>query len=118
MGKGTRQRRLEAVAVWRVWFIFFPQEAINHAPEKACSRRIAMMNLYEIINSDMGESYVRVYVWAEDEEQAYSLARAKFNEKGYKISTPLSIKFLFSQDEKPFSTIPSDTGFVCETTSK
>ena len=72
------------------------------------------MNLYEITNGYVGESYVRVYVWAEDEEQAFSLAEPKFDEKGYETSTPLSIKFLFAQDEKPFSTIPSDDGFVLQ----
>jgi hypothetical protein len=72
------------------------------------------MNLYEITNGYVGESYVRVYVWAKDDEQAYGLAEERFGKAGYPEEAPLSLKVLFSQDAQPFCTIPSDEGFVME----
>ena len=68
------------------------------------------MNLYEVTNSYVGESYVRVYVWAESEIHALSMAREKF--KKAKMSTDrLEINILFSGDSKPFCSDVSDTGF-------
>ena len=38
------------------------------------------MRVFEVVNNWMGESYVRVYVIAENESDALDLARAKFQE--------------------------------------
>lgn len=69
------------------------------------------MNLYEITNGYLGESYVRVYVWAADEEQALSLAEHKYKAAGYRAYAPKHVELLFSQEAEPFCTIPSDCGF-------
>ncbi|MBI4738995.1 hypothetical protein HY772_05555 [Candidatus Woesearchaeota archaeon] len=64
------------------------------------------MNLYEIRNGSVGESYVRVYCWAKSEEQALELGRKKFVG-----SSELDIKLLFSESDDEFCTEPSDSGF-------
>jgi hypothetical protein len=45
------------------------------------------MKLFEVINKYVGESYVRLYVIAENEERALEIARAKYKwyaEGGYR----------------------------------
>lgn len=71
------------------------------------------MTLFEITNNYVGESYVRVYAWAETEAQALDMARQRFRtdhvSPGY--SRNLTIKALFNADDAPFVTSPSDTGW-------
>lgn len=70
------------------------------------------MKLYEIkADGYYRESYIRVYVWANDEEEAFSLAEKEFDAAGFPKETPLSLKFLFDQNENSFSTKPSGAGF-------
>lgn len=68
------------------------------------------MNLYEVLNGYMGESYVRVYIWTDTEESARDMALQAFSSKGYEAGT-LHVEKLFSQDDKPFATLPSDSGW-------
>lgn len=78
------------------------------------------MNLYEVTNGYVGNSYVRAYAWAENEEQALELAREKFRAERdsheyngkhtYKTNywKNLTCRFLFSDDAEPFATTPDD----------
>jgi len=79
------------------------------------------VNLYVVANGYMGESYVRVYVWAQDEAQAIDLARKSFERDAiiYKKSddarwdsSRFRVRYLFTADALPFATMPSDTGFA------
>lgn len=71
--------------------------------------------LYEVTNGYIGESYVRVYVWAISEAQALELAQQSFksahpnNRSDY--SEDLTAKLLFKSDSAPFATRPSDDGW-------
>ncbi|RIK41617.1 MAG: hypothetical protein DCC55_11410 [Chloroflexi bacterium] len=72
------------------------------------------MGLYEITNGYVGESYLRVYAWAESEEQALEMARQRLQvEDGYpaQYAENLRIELLFDAQEPPFVTDPSSTGF-------
>jgi len=80
------------------------------------------MNLYEVTNGYTGYAYVRVYVWATNEEQALEIAQEAFrkeNERDYderhrhksKYWQNLECRHLFSNDAEPFVTAPSDTGW-------
>jgi hypothetical protein len=70
------------------------------------------MKLYEISIDWTGESYVRVYVWAGSDEQAFDLARQSFEKAGYPKEIPLKLKETsVSSDSKPSCTIPSDSGW-------
>lgn len=70
------------------------------------------MNLYEVANGWMGESYVRVYVWCEDEETALRMALERYRSNPREITDELYIKKLLSSDDLPFATIPNDGGWV------
>lgn len=82
------------------------------------------MQLYEVTNGWFGESYVRVYVWAENDNQAKNMARASFeraalselpmldNRTSY--FSDLTVKRLFGSLDTPFVTAPSDAGFNFE----
>lgn len=88
-----------------------------------------MNGLYEVTNGWMGESYVRVYVWAADEKQARELACVAYEREvrggtPYRPETPeelerrvedrvknLEVTLLFRADAEPFSTVPSSDGW-------
>jgi len=67
------------------------------------------MNLYEVRNGYMGESYVRVYVWCEGIDVAREMA-SKIDEK-WQAADELEVEFLFSEHSVPFITLPSDSGW-------
>lgn len=78
------------------------------------------MNFYEITNGWTGESYVRVYVWAQDEAQAIELARESFKRKAeseYRVleskwdTSRFHVEKLVSSDSEAFASKPSDSGF-------
>lgn len=74
------------------------------------------MNLYEVTNGWTGESYVRCYVWAEDEAAALELAGQSFRQHRQAKEHPsvyedLQIEKLFSADDPPFATAVSDSGW-------
>lgn len=78
-----------------------------------------MMHFYEISNGWTGESYVRVYAWAESEEQALNMAKEKLKAaagKAYDESyyERLNIQHWFSADAAPFCSEVSDEGFEME----
>lgn len=64
------------------------------------------MNLYEIRTGIIGESYVRAYVWANDEYEAGGLF-AKTN-PGHKIQ---EVRQLLRSTDKPFCTVVDDQGW-------
>ncbi len=75
------------------------------------------MNLYEVENGWIGESYVRCYVWAPDEATALMLATAAYQSHWQGKDDPayaqnLRITRLFSADAAPFSTVPSGSGWT------
>jgi hypothetical protein len=78
------------------------------------------MSLYVVTNGFVGETYVRVYVWAPDEVAAVSLAREAFKKKAeaenYDKSYWSYLRCLkvFSNTDVPFCTLPSDSGFHME----
>lgn len=84
------------------------------------------MNLYEVTNGYNGNSYIRCYAWAKDENQALELARKSFKKEAeveptlqfpslFRFSPPywkrLRIRLLFSQENSPFVSEPCDGGF-------
>lgn len=69
------------------------------------------MKLYEATNGFVGESYVRAYVWAENEEQAKALAKEAFDNHASYRGSQVSLRLLFSSSVKPFCTEPSDAGW-------
>ncbi len=77
------------------------------------------MNLYVVCNGWMGESYLRVYVWAVTAEQALQMAITEFEKDGrqynknaaYWDASNMEVKLLFSGDSAAFATKPSDSGF-------
>ena len=74
------------------------------------------MNLYEATDGRMGYAYVRAYVWARSEEEAYKLAFDAFwadcDEFGReRLRESLKLELLFQEDASPFCTCPSDTGW-------
>lgn len=74
------------------------------------------MHLYEVTNGWMGESYIRCYVWAENEILARELAIQAFQKRSEYASNPLfaeisSIFRLFSESDPSFVTKVSDSGF-------
>ena len=68
------------------------------------------MTLYEVKNGQVGESYVRVYVWAKTVTIARELAWEKFIVTGYSVETIVE-KAIFSEWTSQFCSEPSDTGF-------
>lgn len=72
------------------------------------------MNLYEVYNGWTGESYVRVYVWAHDENEARTLAAAAFEKHKAGTSEYMHVTHCFSSDAAPFATVPSDSGWSME----
>lgn len=73
-----------------------------------------LMTLYEVTNGYLGQSYIRVYVWCEDETTAIDMARESFkSDDGYDETyyNKLRCVKLFSGDSKPFSTLPSGDGW-------
>ena len=81
-----------------------------------------MKGLYCVSNGYYGESYVRVYVWANDGGEAIELAQAALKkddsysavDADYHDIMKLQVKFLFSADSPSFCTMPSDSGFEME----
>ncbi len=76
------------------------------------------MQLYEATNGWTGESYMRVYVWAENEHRALTAAIYAFQSNAptaYKQRDAywkdVQIKKLFDSSAGMFSTAPSDSGF-------
>ncbi len=73
------------------------------------------MHLFEVTNGYTGESYVRVYVWAENEETALALAQQTYQlhagQHGEKYWSTLHSTKLFSQGDGPFCTLPDDAGW-------
>jgi hypothetical protein len=68
-------------------------------------------SLWEFLNGHIGCSYVRCYVWADNEEEARTLALQQFwSEKGTGSTIRQSRK-LFDADSPSFATAPSDQGF-------
>lgn len=83
------------------------------------------MNLYEVTNGYIGESYVRVYAWAASEMQAEEMARAIFKADEEKKHNPrphvweqLHVELLFSGDADAFVTNPSDAGWETDELKK
>lgn len=82
-----------------------------------------MKSLYEATNDYAGNSYVRCYVWADDESEAMRLARAKFMEDSYRRYEHYSRSFdhpsvmrvelrrLFGSNDASFCTNLSDDGW-------
>lgn len=73
------------------------------------------MNLYEVRNGYIGESYVRVYIWCRSEAEAVEMARSQFAAERTYLDEPeyserLTAHLLFSSDAAPFVTEPSDSG--------
>lgn len=64
------------------------------------------MKLYEVISGGIGNSYVRAYVWAEDEPKALELYRRRNPKR-----TIEEVKELFDQSSPPFSTLADDDGW-------
>lgn len=82
------------------------------------SEEAAVMGLWVITNNYVGESYVRVYAWAHNEDEAIELARQQYRNNpgvhGERYSKYLSAELLFSSLAPAFATIPSDDGFDLE----
>lgn len=72
-----------------------------------------MMSLYEVQNGWMGESHVRVYVWAASEPEARSPALESFRKvrASDDYARAVNVRRLFGADDPPFATSPSDAGF-------
>lgn len=68
------------------------------------------MNLYEIILSFCGESYVRAYAWATDERHAQELFEAKHRGTKYEKSIE-RIVLLMNHEADPFCTEANDAGW-------
>ena len=68
------------------------------------------MILYECTNGQVGESYVRVYVWARNDTVAEELAKLKFKTCNY-ASSKVEVRYLFSNLAESFISEPSDSGF-------
>ncbi len=67
------------------------------------------MKLFEAINGSMGCSYVRMYVWAVNKDQAKELA-----EVGGMLRDRIEIKELMDSKDKAFCTEISDEGWEHE----
>lgn len=85
------------------------------------------MKLYEARNGYIGESYTRCYVWAENETQAYDLARTSFMAEATQIPkyhtrmlydesyyNNIQVIELFGSTAIPFATHPSSDGWSSE----
>lgn len=76
------------------------------------------MYLFEVTNGFIGESYIRVYVWADSEEAALAFARQTYqdNAKNYgeHYWSNLHCRKLFSQTDSSFCTLPDDAGWETE----
>ena len=68
-----------------------------------------MKRLFEINTNSLGESYVRAYVWAENEDLAVLMFRRKHPELQF-----VSLRALFAADSPTFITNASDSGFELE----
>lgn len=66
------------------------------------------MILYEATNGYYGQSYVRCYVLAHDEEEALRLAA----ERNPGFDREWKLEQLLTSDSEPFATIESDTGWA------
>jgi hypothetical protein len=62
------------------------------------------MILFEILNMDVGDSYVRCYAWAHNQDEATRMAE----EKGVDVQQIIK---LFESDSQPFVTELSDVGW-------
>lgn len=67
------------------------------------------MNLYEMVTTHLGESYVRCYCWAPSIERAHEMFRTMIDPK-YSLH-PNGVRLLFSADAEEFITPPDDSGF-------
>jgi hypothetical protein len=83
------------------------------------------MHLFEVTNGYLGESYVRVYVWAADEATALLLAKEtyqardsdsnfQYTQKPATYWENLKCVRLFSAGDTPFCTLPDDSGWETE----
>ena len=74
-----------------------------------------MKHLFEINTGYMGESYVRVYAWAESEAHAIELAKLANPQKiNAKYFTEPAVTKLLSEDTECFATKLSDSSFTME----
>ena len=64
------------------------------------------MKLFEASSGEMGCSYVRMYIWAIDLDQAKT-----FTELGGMIGSNIEIEELMDSRDKPFYTKRSDEGW-------
>ncbi len=71
-----------------------------------------MNSLYECTNGWCGEAYLRVYVWAPDDETAVRMAKEAFIAKSEKYrDNEVVARLLFRADAEPFATVPDDAGW-------
>lgn len=66
--------------------------------------------LWEATNGWYGESYLRCYVWAENEIQAKDLAAEAFQRAG-KATGAIELELLMRDVDGPFATKVSDSGW-------
>lgn len=76
------------------------------------------MWLFEAVNGWTGESYIRCYVWAENDERALELAREAFKKEAitnYDANEDfwrnVRIYYRFDNASPEFVTIPSGSGW-------
>lgn len=69
-----------------------------------------MKRLFEITNGAIGESYVRVYAWADSEDRALELAHEQFLLAGKSFVNLHAVR-LFAEGMDEFCTAPSDCGW-------
>lgn len=68
------------------------------------------MRFYEATSSWIGESYVRMYVWADGDLEATRLLQERIAGTKY-ADSKWSINELFRDETPAFCTLPSDCGF-------
>ena len=75
------------------------------------------MQLFEAVNGYIGESFVRLYIWAENDAQAQHLAEVAFQREGERLRQGpeywehVRLSMLFDGTASPFATAPSDYGW-------
>ena len=70
-----------------------------------------MKYLFEITTGEVGESYIRAYVWAESQDHAVQLVKQA---NGGVLSEACMIRYLFAESTLCFATKLSDSGFEME----
>lgn len=77
-----------------------------------------MKSLFVVLTGMEGESYVRLYVWTEDEYEARRIAwKVLMRDTSHKPCRlenrdKLIVHKLFDANEHEFATLPSDSGFA------